>query len=80
MDSLQTIWKRNKLDYLEDINYYKDSPCGNCSSFDMCKKSKVKSKGVCWKEIVHAYGEEKWNYPDPKCPYAPQEINKFYME
>ena len=78
-DDLQTIWKRNNLMYLEDINTYKNSICGKCMSFDTCKKG-IASKGVCWKEILHAYGEDKWNYPDPKCPYAPKKMNKFYIE
>jgi radical SAM protein with 4Fe4S-binding SPASM domain len=78
-DDLQTIWKRNQLDYLEDINYYKDSPCGICSSFGKCK-TENHPRGVCWKEILHAYGEENWHYPDPKCPNAPQEMKSFYLD
>jgi hypothetical protein len=34
---------------------------------------------VC-NEILHAYGDEKWNYPDPKCPYAPTKMRSFYVE
>jgi len=78
-EDLQTIWKRNSCSYMEDIESYNDSICGKCSSFDSCRKG-ISSSGVCWKEILYAYGEEKWNYPDPKCPYAPQEMNVFYTE
>jgi len=77
-EDLHTIWKKNRLSYLEDINTYQNSFCGKCNSFDSCKGNT--SKGVCWKEILHAYGEEKWNYPDPKCPHAPIEMNDFFIE
>jgi radical SAM protein with 4Fe4S-binding SPASM domain len=75
---LQTIWKNNKLKTLEGRSLYADSRCGKCKEFDKCKGSA--SKGVCWKEILHAYGSDKWNYPDPKCPYAPEKMRPFYVE
>ncbi|MCL2073697.1 MAG: radical SAM protein [Marinilabiliaceae bacterium] len=76
-EDLQSIWKKNRLKHLEEKNAYHNSVCGKCKDFDNCKSPQ--SRGVCWKEILHAYGEEKWNYPDPKCPHAPRKMKKFYI-
>jgi MoaA/NifB/PqqE/SkfB family radical SAM enzyme len=75
---LGTIWKNNKLKTLEDKKIYMNSRCGKCKKFVSCKSSE--SRGVCWKEILHAYGMEKWNFPDPKCPHAPTNMRPFYVE
>jgi radical SAM protein with 4Fe4S-binding SPASM domain len=75
---LQTIWQNNKLKRLEDVKTYVNSRCGKCGEFANCKGPAA--KGVCWKEILHAYGSDKWNYPDPKCPHAPKEMRPFYIE
>jgi radical SAM protein with 4Fe4S-binding SPASM domain len=76
-EDLQTIWKKNRLKHLEEKATYLNSRCGKCKSFSDCKGSE--SRGVCWKEILHAYGEDKWNYPDPKCPHAPTDMRPFYV-
>ena len=26
----------------------------------------------CWAEVVKAYGDEHWDYPDPRCKLAPE--------
>jgi radical SAM protein with 4Fe4S-binding SPASM domain len=75
---LKTIWRNNKLKSLEDSRLYSNSRCGKCKEFANCKGPE--SRGVCWKEILHAYGDDKWNYPDPKCPHAPTKMNSFYIE
>lgn len=75
--NLKTIWEENKLSSLSNHKLYKNSNCGQCKKYTFCKGTE--SRGVCWKEIIHAYGEDKWNYPDPKCPYAPKEMNQFYI-
>jgi MoaA/NifB/PqqE/SkfB family radical SAM enzyme len=77
-EDLQTIWKNNRLKYLEDIRFYSGSRCGKCKEFGKCKVSG--SQGVCWKDVLHAYGDDKWHYPDPKCPYAPTKMRPFYLE
>lgn len=78
-DDLATIWKNNKLKSLGSADLYEFSPCGKCKEFASCRGIEAK-KGVCWKQVLHAYGENNWNYPDPKCPYAPKKMNPFYIE
>lgn len=77
-NDLGTIWKNNKLKHLENIDLYQNTRCGKCNDFSKCRNSK--SNGVCWKEVIHAYGEDKWNNPDPKCPHAPTKMNSFFIE
>jgi MoaA/NifB/PqqE/SkfB family radical SAM enzyme len=78
IDDLKKIWDDNRLSCLFNKELHTDSRCGRCKKFDECKS--FESRGVCWKEIFHAYGEDRWNYPDPKCPHSPKEMNKFYIE
>jgi radical SAM protein with 4Fe4S-binding SPASM domain len=75
---LKTIWKNNRLKSLEEKLSYTGSRCGKCKEFANCKG--LESRGVCWKEILHAYGSDKWNYPDPKCSHAPAKMRPFYIE
>jgi len=77
-NNLKTIWDNNQLSCLFNKELHTNSICGKCKNYDKCKN--YESFGVCWKEILHAYGEKHWNYPDPKCPSAPKKMNKFYIE
>jgi radical SAM protein with 4Fe4S-binding SPASM domain len=76
--SIKEVW--NSKPALELYNISRDmikdeSPCKTCPEFDPCHKT----KGVCWKEVLYAYGEENWDYPDPKCPYAVKPIREYYF-
>lgn len=50
------------------------SACSHCPEFSSCREN----LGVCWKEILYAYGFENWDYPDPKCPYAEPPFIRYY--
>ncbi len=76
-EDLGSIWKKNRLKALELPERYESSNCRNCKHFTDCRSSA--SKGLCWKEVIYAYGAENWHYPDPRCPYAPLEMNEFYV-
>jgi len=70
-NSIKEVWnskKANKLFYLKQENIPKDSYCHTCKEFNECRSY----KHVCWKEVIRKYGIEKWYYPDPACPYAPE--------
>ncbi len=54
----------------------KSSACKTCNEFDECHKV----PGVCWKLVIEAYGSENWDYPDPRCPFAPIPENTFFVE
>lgn len=47
-----------------------ESPCYKCNSYDKCKIGNIKK--VCLVDIINVYGEERWDYPDPRCPFAPK--------
>lgn len=34
----------------------------------------------CWAEILKAYGDENWDYPDPRCIKAPKMKNNLKFE
>lgn len=66
--SLEEIWNSSsalKLYYLSQKEIPEDSKCSRCSQFTQCRLG----KGVCWKSVLHKYGESKWYYPDPLCPF-----------
>lgn len=51
------------------------STCSFCPQFTSCHQK----NGVCWKLVIEAYGDENWDFPDPRCPYAPPATQKFYI-
>lgn len=52
------------------------SACKSCSDFTHCRET----KGVCWKEVLMAYGDGQWDFPDARCPKAPEMYRKIYTE
>jgi radical SAM protein with 4Fe4S-binding SPASM domain len=77
--SILEAWNSEKA--LSLYHFSKDSvrehsACKRCADFDRCHQE----QGVCWKQVLYAYGEENWDYPDPRCPYAPQPFNEFWIE
>lgn len=76
--SIEEVWNSKRA--LELYHISKDmvrdeSACKGCEGFAPCHEY----KGVCWKEILMAYGNENWDYPDPKCPEAPKPRRQFYL-
>jgi radical SAM protein with 4Fe4S-binding SPASM domain len=53
-----------------------ESACNRCEKFVECHTI----KGVCWRNILIAYGYDNWDFPDPKCPYAPMPKNRYWIE
>ena len=47
------------------------SPCKACKLFEPC----FHARNRCWVDIIKAYGKENWDYPDPRCIYAPTMTN-----
>lgn len=77
--SIEEVWNSERAIELYQFSkkmIQEDSACKTCERNDQCHHF----KGVCWKEIIFAYGGENWNYPDPKCPYAPEPYNRFWLE
>lgn len=77
--SIEEVWNSERaieLYRLSQERIKKESACKACEESDRCRQQ----KGVCWKEILYAYGNENWDYPDPKCPHAPEPKNRFWLE
>lgn len=54
----------------EDIR--KESACKSCSFFDSC----FRYRNRCWSDILKAYGPDCWDFPDPRCLWAPEMKNE----
>ncbi len=77
--SIEEVWNSERaleLYRLSKESIKDESVCKACDEFDSCHQF----KGVCWKEILYAYGYDNWDYPDPKCPKAPKPYRIFYIE
>lgn len=72
-DDLGTIWnseKANGLFLFPQSKIPADSACSKCKDYAICRIPKQ----VCYKEIMKAYGTDKWYYPDTNCPKAPKHL------
>lgn len=77
--SLSEIWNSKEALNLYNLEQKKINPesyCSKCDVFNLCRHE---SGGVCWKEVIAAYGSENWDYPDPSCPHAPEIVNNIYI-
>ncbi len=75
--TIMEVWnspKAKELFYLQREQISKESVCNSCSEFKICREA----RGVCWKEILMAYGKDNWDYPDPRCPKSPDMFHKIY--
>lgn len=77
--SIREVWNSEKA--LSLYHFSKDLvrgqiACKRCENFDRCHRE----QGFCWKQVLYAYGEENWDYPDPRCPRAPEPFNEFWIE
>lgn len=71
--SLYDVWNSpkalNLFTYRQDmIVHKKDNLCAVCKVFDECKSGF--RKRICYSDIVKVYGDDKFEYPDPRCPQA----------
>jgi radical SAM additional 4Fe4S-binding domain len=69
--SIKEVWNSVESLYFSNISRQDlsdDSVCKKCSDFESC----FKNMNRCWSEIIKAYGENNWDYPDPRCKNAPK--------
>jgi radical SAM protein with 4Fe4S-binding SPASM domain len=70
VSSISEIWNSpaaKKLLNLKREDIQDGSSCKECNLFESC----FRENNRCWVDIVKAYGKENWDYPDPRCAYAP---------
>jgi radical SAM additional 4Fe4S-binding domain len=69
--SITDVWNSPRVRDL--INFdkkkiQKESKCRSCQIFENCFN---KDKNRCWADIIKAYGDANWDFPDPRCNKAP---------
>lgn len=72
--SISEVWKSSKalrLANLQAIDYSKESACKSCLMLSSCNSALNK----CFANVLKVYGEEHWDFPDPRCYYAPRNIS-----
>ena len=77
--SIKEVWQSEKALKLENLsrNDFRDeSICKTCKEFENCRLE----KGVCWSDVISAYGTENFDFPAPNCPYAPKIKYSIYHE
>ncbi len=77
--TIREIWNSPqavRLAFPQQINFQEASPCKKCKIFDACFE--VHNK--CYTEVLKAYNDENWDFPDPRCIYAPVFINNLILE
>ena len=74
-NSILDVWNSSKakgLFYMSQLAFPMDSPCRFCKDFVECRHD----KGICWTDVMAAYGEDNWMMPSPECPLAPTPKNQ----
>jgi len=71
IDNIAEVWNSHhakKLLHIQrnDIQY--KSRCKECAFFEKC----FEAGNRCWVDIVKTYGKENWDFPDPRCAFAPE--------
>ena len=75
---LREIWdSKRALDnhYMKQEDFPSDSACATCAVFEECRWG----KGVCFRDTMKAYGEDKWYYPDVKCIKSPAIAHEYMV-
>jgi radical SAM protein with 4Fe4S-binding SPASM domain len=78
-NSVMEIWNSTQALALANIakqDISAHSPCQNCKEFEACRPY----QGVCWSDVLAAYGDENWDFPASDCPYAPFPYHAIYHE
>lgn len=69
--SIQEVWNSSKAKKLLKMHrqiFREQSACHNCKVFEFCNQKHRR----CFVKIIRAYGKENWDYPDPRCQFAPK--------
>ena len=74
VSTISEVWNSraaNRLMNLKRMDIQNSSPCKSCNLFEPC----FSARNRCWVDVVKVYGKENWDYPDPRCAFAPPMIN-----
>lgn len=79
-DDILSVWNSPKVHKLLNIERHTINPksaCHECSFYEDCFRI---YRNRCWVDIIKAYGEDNWDFPDPRCNFAPKvkrDVNYF---
>lgn len=76
--TIEEIWnspKAQDLYFLKQSEIQKKSPCSTCEDYASCRDYRQ----VCWRDVVSAYGNDNWDFPDIFCPKAPYSHNTIFV-
>jgi len=74
VSSISEVWNSSATEKLMNLgrtDIQESSPCRRCNLFEPC----FAARNRCWVDIVKVYGKENWDYPDPRCAFAPPMMN-----
>lgn len=69
--SIEEVWSSPlaiRLAFPQKANFRDISACKTCSIFDDCYSYHNK----CYADVLKGYGDDNWDYPDPRCYFAPE--------
>jgi len=71
--SIEEVWNSPRaleLAFPKKENFRDASFCKKCSIFADCYQYHNK----CYVDVIKGYGDENWDFPDPRCKFAPEFI------
>ncbi len=71
--NIKEVWTSERAHffaYIDRSKIQENSNCKNCKILSYCF-----SNNRCWVDVIKSYGKQCWDYPDPRCSYAPLMIN-----
>lgn len=71
--SISEVWNSPRALYLANLSqsdYSNESACKSCELLDSCNAYMNK----CYANILKVYGDEHWDYPDPRCVHASRDV------
>lgn len=76
---LKEVWNSQRALQLYSLtrsDISSQSYCRECSLFESC----FSYQNRCWSDIIKAYGTDCWDFPDPRCIFAPKMKNRLDYE
>jgi radical SAM protein with 4Fe4S-binding SPASM domain len=73
--SIDEVWNSPRaleLAFPKKEHFRDVSNCKKCSIFDKCYSFPNK----CYADVLKGYGDENWDFPDPRCAKAPEFIHE----
>jgi radical SAM protein with 4Fe4S-binding SPASM domain len=76
--SIMDIWNSDLAKakhFIKQEDIPRESACSTCEDFEECRYG----KGICYRDIMKAYGQDNWFYPDVNCPKAVKQKNEIMV-